>query len=176
MKKPQTIPRPSPNFDCRRTDRDIQAVVLHGTGMNNAFGVLARLRNPASRRSVHYLVDENGRIYQLVAENDRAWHAGYCRWHGEPTDMDEHSIGIDIVGNGHPYTEKQYSKLAELLAYLVTKYDLLDDDVVLHREVALGRNDGPPDSFDFQHVKALLTERRKETAAPETPTAAFPGP
>ena len=57
---------------------------------------LARLCDPASDLSCHYVVEETGHVLQLVAEARRAWHAGRSSWAGE-TDMNSASIGIEIA-------------------------------------------------------------------------------
>ncbi|HDO52487.1 MAG TPA: N-acetylmuramoyl-L-alanine amidase, partial [Rhizobiales bacterium] len=48
-------------------------LLLHYTGMESAEGALAWLTAPESKVSCHYLVDEQGRITQMVAEEMRAW-------------------------------------------------------------------------------------------------------
>ncbi|HEX8539284.1 MAG TPA: N-acetylmuramoyl-L-alanine amidase [Cystobacter sp.] len=162
------IPMASPNFDSRRSRR-LVAIVLHGTGSNDVFEVLARLRNPASRASTHYLVDRDGQVYQLVANEDRAWHAGACRLHGQVLDLDEHSIGIGVVGDGHeepPYTQAQYASLIALVSGLVEEYGTIPlRNVVRHGDVAMGRGDGPRGSFDFDSVIHGVRETRKTEAA-----------
>src|SRR3546814_16295360 len=63
---------------------------------------LERLCDPAARVSVHYLVEEDGRIFQLVSESRRAWHAGVACWPGV-TDINARAIGIEIVNPGHEF-------------------------------------------------------------------------
>ena len=94
------IDAPSPNFDLRRSPPDM--IVLHYTGMQTGEGALARLRDPAAKVSAHYLIEEDGRVFGLVAEERRAWHAGVAHWRGE-TDINGRSIGIEIVNPGHEY-------------------------------------------------------------------------
>ncbi|HEX8821314.1 MAG TPA: N-acetylmuramoyl-L-alanine amidase [Archangium sp.] len=169
------IPMASPNFDCRRY-RKVVAIVLHGTGSNDGLEQLTRLRNPASRASVHYLVERDGQIYQLVADKDRAWHAGPCRLHGRVIDMDEHSIGIAVVGDGREdpaYTRAQYDSLRDLVSMLMEEYGTIPPrNVVRHRDVAVGRGDGPSTGFDFDLVIHEVVERRQTKAeAPNDLTA-----
>src|SRR5262245_36831433 len=57
---------------------------------------------PLSRVSAHYVVDEAGKIYNLVPEEHRAWHAGASSWEGEG-DVNARSIGIEIVNGGHDF-------------------------------------------------------------------------
>src|SRR3978361_1637467 len=103
------VDSPSPNFDAR--DSGISMVVLHYTGMRDSESALTRLCDPESGVSSHYLIDEDGRISRLVAEEDRAWHAGISWWRGVRA-VNACSIGIEIVNPGHelgyrPFTERQ---------------------------------------------------------------------
>ena len=70
--------------------------------MESEDAALARLCDPASEVSCHYLIRENGEVLQLVPENRRAWHAGVSSWAGE-TDMNSSSIGIEIANGGHDF-------------------------------------------------------------------------
>ena len=75
-------------------------LILHYTGMPTGEAALKALTDPAREVSAHYLIWEDGAIDQLVAERDRAWHAGRGSWKGE-TDLNSASIGIEIVNPGH---------------------------------------------------------------------------
>jgi N-acetyl-anhydromuramyl-L-alanine amidase AmpD len=70
-------------------------LILHYTGMESAEAALDWLTHEESKVSCHYLIDEEGRIAQMVAEEARAWHAGQSLWAGE-TDLNSCSIGIEI--------------------------------------------------------------------------------
>jgi N-acetylmuramoyl-L-alanine amidase len=48
---------------------------------------------PMSKVSSHYLAYEDGRMFQLVDESKRAWHAGRGSWDGE-TEMNSCTVGI----------------------------------------------------------------------------------
>src|SRR3546814_2246033 len=65
----QIIERPSPNHDARPAGQAIDLLLLHYTGMPTGEAALERLCDPAARVSVHYLVEEDGRIFQLVSES-----------------------------------------------------------------------------------------------------------
>ena len=67
---------PSPNWDDRPPGTSVDTLILHYTGMPTAAAALDRLRDPASRVSSHYVVDEDGTVWRLVDERRRAWHAG----------------------------------------------------------------------------------------------------
>ena len=69
----------SVNFD-NRTGAKIKYLIMHYTGMINGANALEKLCDPKSKVSAHYLVEENGQVYQLVNEQKRAWHAGVAKW------------------------------------------------------------------------------------------------
>src|SRR3984957_229193 len=111
------IDAPSPNFDARTAPPDM--VVLHYTGMPTGDEALARLRDPAAKVSAHYLVEEDGRVFALVPEERRAWHAGKSYWRGD-TDINARSVGVEIVNPGHewgyrPFPGQQVAAVIELL-------------------------------------------------------------
>ncbi len=91
---------PSPNHDERKHPVDM--IVLHYTGMQTGQAAFDQLRNPDAKVSSHYLLWEDGRVDQLVAEDRRAWHAGVSSWQGDD-DLNSRSIGIEIVNGGHDF-------------------------------------------------------------------------
>ena len=101
---------PSPNLGPRKTDLRPSLLMLHYTGMESGVAALALLTNPLSEVSCHYIVWEDGRIFQLVPEAARAWHAGRGSWKGE-TDINSHSIGIEIVNGGQSYGLPPYPSM-----------------------------------------------------------------
>ncbi|MCJ7597623.1 MAG: N-acetylmuramoyl-L-alanine amidase, partial [Methyloceanibacter sp.] len=64
---------PSPNHEARVGGRAPDMLVLHYTGMESAEAALDWLTREESKVSAHYLIDEDGRITQMVAEERRAW-------------------------------------------------------------------------------------------------------
>src|SRR5579863_10485752 len=94
--------RPSPNHGPRPGDGAVDMLILHYTGMPSAAEALDRLCSPAAQVSAHYLVDEDGAVWRLVAEDRRAWHAGLACWAGR-RDINGTSIGIELVNPGHEF-------------------------------------------------------------------------
>ena len=92
--------RDAANFEERRSELSPSLLIMHYTGMESAQAALDILCSPESNVSCHYLVDEQGMITQMVAEQHRAWHAGRAHWAGE-NDINSCSIGIEIVNEGH---------------------------------------------------------------------------
>ncbi|HEX7389842.1 MAG TPA: N-acetylmuramoyl-L-alanine amidase, partial [Acidiphilium sp.] len=92
----------SPNHDARPDGVRIDHLVLHYTGMVSAGAAIARLCDPEARVSSHYVVEEDGTVHALVAEERRAWHAGVSFWRGM-RGLNDRSIGIEIVNPGHEF-------------------------------------------------------------------------
>ncbi len=155
--KPPVIAAPSPNFN-ERGGKDIDTIVLHHTATNNGAGDLAHMRNPRSEVSAHYMVDRDGKIYQLVGDSKRAWHAGKGELHGVPTDVNGRSIGIEIVNDGSgktPFTEAQMKSLTQLTGYLKQQYNVPMSNIVGHKDVAVpkGRKSDPAPNFDWNRLR-----------------------
>jgi N-acetylmuramoyl-L-alanine amidase len=147
---------PSPNFGARPTGTRIDLVVLHYTGMKSAKDALDRLCDPEAEVSAHYLIDENGKVYRLVQETDRAWHAGASYWQGA-TNINDRSIGIEIVNPGHefgyrPFPEMQMTSVEVLLADILARYDIPPDRVVGHSDIAPERKQDPGELFDWKRL------------------------
>ncbi|WP_426285872.1 N-acetylmuramoyl-L-alanine amidase [Luteibacter sp. E-22] len=138
---------PSPNFNARKA----QIIVLHHTSIGDAAEALRVLstRNSEGQVSAHYLVESNGRIDQLVDDNDRAWHAGASRW-GDMTDLNSSSIGIEIDNDGEsPFTQPQIQALVKLLADLTARLGIPREAVVGHGDIAPGRKNDPSVQFPW---------------------------
>jgi len=144
--------RLSPNFDSRRLGLDM--LILHYTGMKNAGEALARLTSHESKVSAHYLIDEEGAVFRLVAEDKRAWHAGVSSWRGR-ADINSASIGIELVNPGHEwgyrnFPDKQMAALEELCRGILQRHRIPARHVLGHSDVAPGRKDDPGELFDWR--------------------------
>ena len=148
------IDRPSPNSGPRA--RGVDMVVLHYTGMKTARAALERLCDPQAEVSAHYLVEEDGRVWRLVDENRRAWHAGKACWAGD-RDINDRSIGIELVNPGHefgyrPFPEPQMAVLEELLAEIAARHRISPARIVGHSDVAPTRKSDPGELFDWRRL------------------------
>lgn len=147
------IEAPSPNRDARERGR-IDMIVLHYTGMPSGAEALARLRDPAAKVSAHFLLEEDGRLFRLVAEEERAWHAGISYWQGMER-LNDVSIGIEIVNPGHafgyrPFPAIQMTGLQGLLVELIGRYRIRPDRILAHSDIAPDRKEDPGELFDWQ--------------------------
>ena len=150
------IETPSPNFNDRNTP--IRYVVLHYTGMETGPAALERMCEAEAQVSAHYMVEEDGRVFRLVAEEKRAWHAGVSSWCGE-TDLNSASIGIEIVNGGHDYglpayPDVQLARVLELVRDLLDRHGIGPEAVIGHSDIAPGRKQDPGEHFPW----ALLVE------------------
>jgi N-acetyl-anhydromuramyl-L-alanine amidase AmpD len=148
------IDAPSPNFNARALP--ISMIVLHYTGMQDGASAIARLRDPDAGVSSHYLIDEDGTIVRLVAEDKRAWHAGSSHWRGV-TDVNSASVGIEIVNPGHewgyrPFTPEQMSSLLPLVAEIKERYEITRGNIVGHSDVAPARKRDPGELFPWHEL------------------------
>lgn len=143
-------PCPSPNFKPRECA--IEYIILHGTWMKDTGDALKRLCDEAAEVSCHYLIDKSGEAYQLVADENIAWHAGASAW-GSCVGLNKNSIGIELAndGDGTPYTAEQYSVLVELLKILIHKHNIPLEHVLAHSDIAVKRKDDPGAHFNW-HV------------------------
>lgn len=147
----------SPN--CNDRLLPITMVVLHYTGMRTAGEALARLCDPSSQVSAHYLIDEDGTVTCMVPEDKRAWHAGKSYWRGV-SDINSASIGIELVNPGHefgyrPFPEPQMDALLPLLADMMDRHDIPRANVVGHSDVAPARKVDPGEYFDWARLGEL---------------------
>lgn len=147
---------PSPNIEPRRKGLKPDLLLLHYTGVESAEGALAWLTAPESKVSCHYLVDEEGRITQMVSEEMRAWHAGLSFWAGED-DINSCSIGIEIHNAGHEFgypdfPESQMQAVEALSRDIVARNDIPPQRVLAHSDVAPARKSDPGEKFDWSRL------------------------
>ncbi|MEQ1931870.1 MAG: N-acetylmuramoyl-L-alanine amidase [Parvularculaceae bacterium] len=150
------IERPSPNFDAR--ERAVDAVILHYTGMQTGEEALTRLCDAAAKVSAHYVIEEDGRLFRLVAEDMRAWHAGISSWRGEG-DINARSIGVEIVNPGHEWGYRDFPKaqiatVIDLLKSIRERHNVPPERVLGHSDVAPMRKEDPGERFPWKRLAA----------------------
>jgi N-acetylmuramoyl-L-alanine amidase len=146
----------SPNHGPRRGHASPNCLILHYTGMPTGEAALDLLVDPASEVSAHYLIWEDGRIDQLVAEDRRAWHAGKAFWKGE-SDLNSASIGIEIVNAGHnggspSFPERQIASTIALARDLGSRFPIAPERVLAHSDVAPSRKRDPGEAFPWEDL------------------------
>ena len=127
-------------------------IVLHYTAMKTAEDALARLCDPEVEVSAHYLICERGRVWQMVDEKMRAWHAGAGRW-GDVRDVNSRSIGIELANRGdHPFPEWQMAALEALMPGIMARWGIPAKRVIGHSDMAPGRKGDPGRRFDWRRL------------------------
>ena len=149
------ISRPSPNHDSRG-DQPVDMLVLHYTDMLSAQEAVDRLCDPAAKVSAHYVVSEEGELFQVVDEAARAWHAGESHWRGH-NNINARSIGIEIANRGHShdypdFPAVQMQAVAALAKAILARHAIAERNVVGHSDIAFLRKDDPGEKFDWRFL------------------------
>jgi N-acetylmuramoyl-L-alanine amidase len=155
-------------------------LVLHYTGMQSAGAALDRLCDPAARVSAHYIVEEDAKIWQLVPERRRAFHAGVSCWQGE-RDLNLVSIGVEIVNPGHdwgyrPFPQAQMLAVERLCADILRRHPIPADRVVGHSDIAPDRKSDPGELFDWRRLARAGIGLWPEPTIPDTTRTLEPQP
>lgn len=150
------VDHPSPNSDARRDDTPIDMLVLHYTGMLTGSAALNRLCDAAAKVSAHYLIDEDGTVYRLVPEENRAWHAGVAYWRGAK-DVNGRSVGIELVNPGHEFIYRDFPRpqlaaLIDLTQGILSRHPIPARNVVGHSDIAPDRKLDPGERFDWRSL------------------------
>jgi N-acetylmuramoyl-L-alanine amidase len=149
----------SPNRDERPGGPEsVDMLMLHYTGMQSAQAAIDRLRDPAAKVSSHYVVDEDGAVFLLVPEGQRAFHAGVSYWRGRRV-LNDCSIGIEIVNPGHEWGYRafpvaQMAAVRGLCKGIFARHAIPPWHVVGHSDVAPNRKQDPGELFDWRGLAA----------------------
>ena len=160
----------------------VNFLVIHATSENFEESLrLLSTRNP-NPVSVHYLVPyledptysrNSLRIYRLVDEDRRAWHAGISQW-GSEVSLNNRSVGIEVVNDfkcnelithtneeelielecSFPgYPQSQIDILVELIDEILERHPGIDPvDVVAHSDIAPNRKSDPGPEFPWKQL------------------------
>lgn len=136
----------------------------------------------------HFVIRTGGEIVQFVPVDRRAWHAGVAFWGrigpggriagtDGVNDVNSHSIGITLVGNGceSEFNDVQYDSLLSLLSALRDQFNIDAFDIVGLGEVAHPpkRHVAPCVLFDWDRIEGYGSSfpSRKRIAAVEVGNA-----
>ena len=173
---------PSPNADDRPAGTRVELVVIHnislppgrfgGDAVERLFtNTLSAMDHPyyagiaALKVSAHFFISRTGALTQFVSTDHRAWHAGVSSWRRRGR-CNDFSVGIELEGTDeHPYTLKQYRRLAALNRALIGRYPSIQG-VCGHSEIAPGRKTDPGQAFDWRRfmVQSGLPQRFRRLA------------
>ena len=100
--------------------------------------------------AAHYLIDRSGTIYQLVKDENIAYHAGVSQVPDGRKNVNDFSIGVEIINTlDGKYTDEQYAAVRKLIASLKGKYEI--QYVLGHDDIAPGRKTDPW-NFDWKKL------------------------
>jgi AmpD protein len=104
--------------------------------------------------SAHFYVQRDGRLWQFVSGDDRAWHAGTSSHRGRDN-CNDYSIGIELEGiEGGLFERAQYETLTALCAALAGRYPIAH--VAGHEHIAPERKHDPGPGFDWHRLRRAL--------------------
>ena len=144
----------SPNYSKKkRKISKIKYLIIHYTGMQSERVSIDRLLNKQHKVSCHYLISRNGNIIQMVNDDNVAWHAGKSMWK-TVTNLNEDSIGIELVNKGHSlgyenFSKKQIKILINLCLFLKKKYKINKLNILGHSDIAPLRKKDPGEKFPW---------------------------
>ena len=97
--------------------------------------------------SAHFFIERQGKVWQFVSCDDRAWHAGASNYRGRSNCNDD-SIGIELEGlEGETFEAAQYDSLTQLCQALKQQYPIAY--LAGHEHIAPGRKKDPGPGFDW---------------------------
>ena len=110
-------PVPSSNYDPGRGDNAVVLIVDHWTAASLE-SALTRFLTPGTAVSAHYVIGQDGRVFQLVREEDTAFHAGVY-------EVNQRSIGIEHEASPTlAPSDPLYAASARLHAEIASRYSL----------------------------------------------------
>lgn len=152
-------------------NRRVRFLVMHYTATDFAKSV--QLLSGSGGVSAHYLMPDpteqtyidagfnTMQIFNLVDENDRAWHAGVSQW-ADRTNLNDTSIGIEIVNLASeeggvfvfpPFNSTQIDALKELASNIIQRYpDMSPTNIVGHSDIAPSRKSDPGAAFPWKEL------------------------
>lgn len=154
----QIIDIPTDKYGERARPRP-HLLVIHSMGLPVTTG-LELLTKSSREVSCHYAIAPDGKVYRMVPEDKRAWHAGKSYWRGI-TDINSASIGIELICPGEggrerdeeevpgPFPDVQLNALFELAEDITSRWGILPEDVLAHSDIAPGRKRDPGELFPW---------------------------
>ena len=126
--------------------------------MQSEIESIKRLKSHKAKVSCHYLINRKGSIIKMVEDKNIAWHAGKSRWK-KFTNLNNHSIGIELVNKGHQYGYQNFSKkqivsLIKLCKNLKKKYSIKKENFLGHSDIAPLRKRDPGEKFPWKKLSA----------------------
>ena len=161
MDRPNDLIRaasPSPNCDERPSGTAVDTIVIHATVLDNLREVIDHFSSAQSRVSSHYTIDRDGTTISHVSEDARAWHAGTSRMEDGRENVNDFSIGIELVNRNDgidPFPDQQIQALRDLLKDIISRHPIRY--ILPHYACAEPRGrKSDPVGFDQSWIENLL--------------------
>jgi N-acetylmuramoyl-L-alanine amidase len=166
-------------------DTRVRMIVIHHTSGNFQGSLDTLTKDSGNPVSSHYLIpepvdssytDKRLKLYSLVPEEGRAWHAGASYWAGK-TALNDMSVGIELVNKTYcrkserpvvsgqadqepasicfypDFAESQLQMLIELLQGITARHtEIKPTDIVGHSDIAPQRKVDPGPRFPWQRL------------------------
>ena len=112
-----------------------QYIVIHWVGaVSSAYRNALYFKDTYRGASAHYFVDEKS-IYQVVKDSDAAWHCGAKEYYHNKC-RNSNSIGIEMcLVEKDKISDEIIKNTAELVQYLMKKYNIPSENVLRHYDV-----------------------------------------
>jgi len=134
------------NFNLRKPNY----VIIHFTAQDSVAQTIKTFTIVRTQVSAHYVISKDGKVYHMLNDYLRAWHAGFSKW-GSISDMNSCSIGIELDNNGNePFQPAQISSLLALLAHLKKAYNIPASNFIGHQDIAPVRKPDPGPYFPWK--------------------------
>jgi len=136
------------NFNMRKPN----FVIIHHTAQDSTAQTLKTFTTPATSVSAHYVIGRDGKVYHMLNDYLRAWHAGSGSW-GNNTDINSSSIGIELDNNGNePFADAQINSLLLVLEMLKKKHNIPAANFIGHADIAPSRKVDPSPVFPWKKL------------------------
>ena len=148
------------SLSARSQDSRVRYIIIHYTAAD-----LPRSLRELTHEAVssHYLITDGAspKIYNLVDESQRAYHAGLSSWKGV-TQLNSSSIGVEIVNPGYrdtpsgpvwgEFQQNQIDLLIPLLQDIAKRHGITPDRVLAHSDIAPQRKEDPGPLFPWKRL------------------------
>jgi N-acetylmuramoyl-L-alanine amidase len=152
----------SPNYGKRPHGiDDVTTIVIHSTVTPSLYLTTAAFQRDEKHTrgavSAHFTIGRDGSIVQNVSTFDRAWHAGKS-WDAEGrNNVNDYSVGIELVNlndGKDPYPDAQIQALCGIIAEMHRRFPI--KQLVSHEFIAQppGRKSDPK-AFPWDRLKYL---------------------
>ena len=144
------------NYSFRKKNKIVKYVVIHYTGMKSLNLAYQKLSSGKSNVSAHYLISRNGNIFNLLCPSFKAWHSGKSKWK-KNNNINDYSIGIELENKGHEFgysnfTNIQYLSLKKLINFIKNNFNILDENIIFHSDIAPNRKQDPGEKFFIKKI------------------------